>query len=73
MKIVIKRPLCTFALAVLAAASPARAAGHPLDPLSYQEIWRVLELIREAGHMDRETRFSQLTLPKPPERDVPAF
>ena len=73
MKIVIKRPLCTFALAVLAAASPARAAGHPLDPLSYQEIWRVLELIRDAGHMDRETRFSQLTLHEPPKSDVQAW
>ncbi len=73
MKIVIKRPLCTVVLAVLAAASPARAAGHPLDPLSYQEIWRVLELIRDAGHMDRETRFSQLTLHEPPKSDVLAW
>ena len=73
MKIVIKLPLCTVVLAVLAAASPARAAGHPLDPLSYQEIWRVLELIRDAGHMDRETRFSQLTLHEPPKSDVQAW
>ena len=73
MKIVIKLRLCTVVLAALAAASPARAADHPLDPLSYGEIWRVLELIRDAGHMDRETRFAQLTLHEPPKRDVLAW
>ena len=68
-----KLPLCTIVLAALAAASPARTAEHPLDPLSYRETWRVLELIRDAGHMDRETRFSQLTLHEPPKSDVLAW
>lgn len=65
-----KLPLCTNVLAALAAASPARAADHPFDPLSNQAAWRVLELVRDAGHMDRETHFSWLTLHEPPTRDV---
>lgn len=66
-------PLCTVAMAAVLASVGAHAADHPLDPLSYQEIWSTLELIRDAGHMDRETRFSQLTLHEPPKRDVQAW
>ena len=69
----IKLPLCAIALAAVMASPGAYAADHPLDPLSYQEIWRALELIRDAGHMDRETRFSQLTLREPPKREVQAW
>ena len=65
-----KLPLCSI---FLAAAQLAQAADHPLDPLSYQEIWRALELVRNAGHMDRETRFSQLTLHEPSKREVLAW
>ncbi len=68
-----KLPLCTIALAAVIAPAGAHASDHPLDPLSYQEIWRALELIRDAGHMNRETRFSQLTLHEPPKRDVQAW
>jgi len=70
---VTKLPLRAIALAAVMASAGAHAADHPLDPLSYQEIWRALELIRDAGHMDRETRFSQLTLHEPPKRDVQAW
>ena len=73
VRTVTKLPLCLALLGALAATHPAEAAGHPLDPLSYKEIWRVLELVRDAGHMDRETRFSQLTLHEPPKRDVLAW
>ena len=62
----------TFVIA-FAAAQPVLAADHPLDPLSYREIWRVLEIVRDAGHMDRKTRFSQLTLHEPPKREVLAW
>ena len=68
-----KLPVCAIALAAVMASAGAHAADHPLDPLSYQEIWRSLELIRDAGHMDRETRFSQLTLREPPKREVQAW
>ena len=55
------------------AALPAQASDHPLDPLDFQEIWRVLEILRDAGRMDRETRFSQLILHEPAKRDVLAW
>ena len=60
VKTVTKLPIRLILLASLVAAQPTNTADHPLDPLSYQEVWRVLELVRSAGHMDRETRFSQL-------------
>ena len=70
---VTKSPIRLILLASLVAAQPTNAADHPLDPLSYQEVWRVLELVRSAGHMDRETRFSQLTLQEPPKQAVLAW
>ena len=65
--------LCFLLIATQSVALAAQEGDHPLDQLSYQEIWRVLEIIRDAGHMDRETRFSQLTLHEPPKRDVLAW
>ena len=73
VKTVTKSPIPLILLASLVAAQPTNAADHPLDPLSYQEVWRVLELVRSAGHMDRETRFSQLTLHEPPKQAVLAW
>lgn len=73
VKIMTKSFLFFTFIAALAAVQTVNAASHPLDPLSYQEIWRVLELVRGAGHMDRDTRFSQLTLYEPPKRDVLAW
>ena len=73
MGIVHKSLLCFILVGALAAGQPAQAADHPLDPLSYQEIWRVLELVRDAGHMDRATRFSQLALHEPQKREVLAW
>lgn len=73
VKMVIRSPLPFILAAVFVAAQPAPAPGHPLDPLSYREFWRVLELLRDAGHMDRKTRFSQLTLQEPPKREVLAW
>ncbi len=61
------------ALVLLAAALPVTAADHPLDPLSYQEVWRALEILRDAGHLDGDTRFSQLTLAEPAKDEVLAW
>ena len=68
-KLPVRLALCIVLLLPL----PVRAAEHPLDPLSFQEMWRVLELLRDAGHMDRDTRFSELTLLEPDKRDVLAW
>ncbi len=44
-------------------------ASHPLDPLSWQEHWTVLEVLHEAGNLNDSTRFSLVTLEEPP-KDV---
>ena len=61
--------VCTAVLVV----PPLQAADHPLDPLSYQEVWRVLEILRDEGRLDGETRFSQLTLQEPAKDEVLAW
>jgi primary-amine oxidase len=43
----------------------AQNIEHPLDPLSFQEYWTVLEVLRDAGHLDDETRFSIVNLKEP--------
>jgi len=58
----------TFAgVAWLLTASTALAQKpeHPLDPLTYQEYWTVLEVLRGAGHLNEETRFSIVNLHEP--------
>ena len=35
---------------------------HPLDPLDFQEYWKVLEALRKAGHLNDSTRFSMVNL-----------
>lgn len=61
-----RKPTFRLTLCLLvAAAIPAAAADHPLDQLSYQEVWRALEILRDAGRLDAETTFSQLTLSEP--------
>jgi primary-amine oxidase len=65
-----RKPTLRLTLCLLvAAAIPAAAANHPLDQLSYQEVWRVLEILRDAGRLDAETTFSQLTLSEP-DKDI---
>ncbi len=66
-------PFYAILFLVLLAAPLGQSVDHPLDPLSYQEIWKVLEIARDAGHMDRKTRFSQLTLHEPPKSEVLAW
>ncbi len=66
-------PLLVTLTVVIAAGLPAAAAEHPLDPLSGSEIWRTLVLLRDAGHLDRDTKFSQLTLQEPAKQDVLAW
>jgi primary-amine oxidase len=48
----------------------AQKVGHPLDPLTFQEYWTVLEVLRDARHMDAETRFSIVNLREPPKELV---
>ena len=69
-----RKPNLRLILCLLAAAAiPAAAADHPLDQLSYQEVWRALEILRDVGRLDSETTFSQLTLSEPAKEVVRAW
>ena len=59
-----------FAVLLVLGGVCANAVTHPLDPLGFKEYWRVLEVLREAGKLDENTRFSALSLREPPKRDV---
>ncbi|MGH7946325.1 MAG: hypothetical protein ACREF9_15145 [Opitutaceae bacterium] len=43
---------------------------HPLDPLTWQEHWAVLEILRDVGKLDDKTRFTRLALREPPKAAV---
>jgi primary-amine oxidase len=47
----------------------AQTVSHPLDPLSFQEYWAVLETMRDAGRLNDDTRFSIVHL-RQPAKDV---
>jgi primary-amine oxidase len=36
--------------------------GHPFDPMTWGEHWTVLEVLRDNGHLDADTRFSMVNL-----------
>lgn len=47
----------------------AQRATHPLDPLTWQEYWSVLEVLREAKKLDKKTGFSHINL-IPPDKSI---
>lgn len=61
------RPLvaAVAALVLLPSILVTQEPRHPLDPLSWQEHWTVLEVLREADRMDENTRFSFVGLHEP--------
>ncbi len=57
-----------FLFLFVALCSPslkAQGTQHPLDPLTWQEYWTVLEVLRDAKHLDADTRFSMVNLVEP--------
>jgi primary-amine oxidase len=66
------RPGAFGVLAVLLLCGTADLTGqsHPLDPLTWQEHWTVLEVLRDAGHYDNDTGVTEVTLHAPPKADV---
>jgi len=48
----------------------AQNSAHPLDPLTWQEYWTVLETLQENGNLDGDTRFSHINLVQPDKQDV---
>jgi len=43
----------------------AQGTKHPLDPLSWQEYWQVLEVLQKNDHLDEKTGFSHINLVLP--------
>jgi primary-amine oxidase len=61
------------ALVLLLAAPGAELraqAPHPLDPLTFQEHWTVLEVLREADRYDEDTGIALVLLQEPPKAAV---
>jgi len=45
--------------------SYSRQNSHPLDPLTWQEYWTVLDVLRTTDHLNNKTRFSHINLIAP--------
>ena len=61
---------CAALFFVCAPFAHAQTAQHPLDPLSWQEYWTVLEVLADAGHLDEGTEFSRVQLREPDKSGV---
>jgi primary-amine oxidase len=60
-----------FLAAFLAPISrTAETASHPLDALTFQEYWTVLETMKASGKLDAASRFAGITLHEPPKEEV---
>ena len=61
-------------LLFLMLTSPLTAASqtveYPLDPMTWSEHWTVLEVLRDNGHLDGDTRFSMVNLREPAKQSV---
>lgn len=53
--------------------SQAASVNHPLDALSWQEHWRVLEILEASGRIDAQSRFSRISVHPPEKRRVLAL
>jgi primary-amine oxidase len=57
----------------LASRAAAQSATHPLDPLTWQEHWIVLDAIAKAGYASDSTRYALVTLHEPEKEVVRAW
>ncbi|MGH8865441.1 MAG: hypothetical protein ACREVZ_12470, partial [Burkholderiales bacterium] len=57
-------------LLCLAPVSTLADTHHPLDPLTWQEHWAVLEILLDAGKLDDKTTFNRIALKPPPKESV---
>jgi primary-amine oxidase len=51
----------------------AAATTHPLDPLTFQEHFAVIEVLHAAGKVDAETRFTRIAVKEPDKAAVWAW
>jgi primary-amine oxidase len=65
--------LCIAVSAMLSTVAQAQPTGHPLDPLSRQEHFAVLEVLQQAGKLTEATRFTRLEVKTPDKASVWAW
>ncbi|MEJ2370344.1 MAG: hypothetical protein P8Y07_05800 [Gemmatimonadales bacterium] len=65
--------LMSIVLLSPASTGLAQTTGHPLDPLSWEEHWVVLDAIGSAGHGTDSTRYALVTLHEPDKAAVAAW
>lgn len=53
------------ALLLIPSLLGAQTPRHPLDPITWEEHWAVLETLREGGRLTPATRFARLALEEP--------
>lgn len=63
----------TGALSTLSAPALAQSVSHPMDPLTHDEYWTVVDALRDAGRIDEQTGFTLVTLQPPPKDQVLAW
>ncbi len=51
----------------------SQSVGHPLDPLTWDEYWTIIEVLKERDHADKETKFWLVKLREPQKTDVLAW
>jgi primary-amine oxidase len=55
------------------ASALAQSVTHPMDPLTHDEHWTVVDVLRDAGRVDEETGFTLVTLHSPQKGQVLAW
>ncbi len=50
--------------------TPGQSLVHPLDPLSAEELSEAVEVLRNSGHVDDESRYPIINLHEPPKAEV---
>ena len=65
--------VCVAVSFVVSPAALAQAALHPLDPLSRQEHFAVLEILQQAGKLNDATRFTRLEVKAPDKATIWAW
>ena len=65
-----KMACMVFLLATVPLTGASQDSPYPLDPMTWGEHWTVLEVLRDSGHMDADTRFSMINLREESKRAV---
>ena len=73
MKTSISLPILCFLLTLSCFELKGQYADHPLDPLTWQEHWILLETLNRDGKLDPATRFSMVNLQEPDKQTVWAW